>query len=144
MKNFLKNIYILLLFLFFISCAEKSTYTGKIINFENKLYSNYKYKEEVLKNLGIPSFIDPIEKKYFYFSEKKISKNFFDNKITERKLIVFQFNSEELIISLNEFNLDDANEINLIKEKTSDEIIKKGLLERVFGGVGAVPRQTTQ
>ena len=54
-------------------------------------------KDEIIAILGPPNYIDPIEKKYIYYSEKKISKNFYNNKTVERILIVFHFNSENTI-----------------------------------------------
>ena len=39
--------------------------------------------------------------------------------------------SEKLV-----FDIKDINEINLTKEKTTNKIIKRGLLEKIFGGVG--------
>ena len=138
----LSNILLILFFIFLTSCSEKISYSGKVISFESEKYNKFKYKNEVLNLLGDPSYIDPIEKKYFYFTEKKITKNFFDSKITERKLIIFQFNSEESIISINEYFLDDYNEISLIKEKTPDEIFKRGMIEKIFGGIGKTSSQT--
>ena len=41
-------------------------------------------KDEIVTSLGPPNYIDPIEKKYIYYSEKKISKNFYNNKTIER------------------------------------------------------------
>ena len=134
---------IILSFIFLSSCEERISYSGKINKFESKIYNNFLSKKEVEENLGIPSYIDPIEKKYFYFTEKKVTKNFFENKITERKLLVFKFNSNELIISFNEYNLNDQKEIDLIKEKTSDQILEKGLIEKIFGGVGKAPNTIT-
>ena len=41
----------------------------------------------------------------------------------------------------NGFNLalEDQNQINLIKDQTPGELIKQGLLEKIFGGVGKAP-----
>ena len=63
-------------------------------------YDYLKDKEEVLKDLGEPNFIDFIDHKYFYFSEKKITKNFFDKKIIARNIVVFNFNESNKIISI--------------------------------------------
>lgn len=142
----MKHLFIILAFLlqtlFIISCTEKISYSGKIHNYKDDVFNNITSKNEVINYFGEPSFIDPIEKKYFYFSEKKITKNFFKNNVSERKLIVFEFNYNDLIKSINEFNLDDQNNTNLIKEQTSNDLIKQGLLEKIFGGIGGTP--TTQ
>ena len=59
------------LFFAIASCADpKLIYSGKIINQKNLENLNISNKEELLQNLGQPSFIDPIENKFFYYSEK--------------------------------------------------------------------------
>jgi len=119
-----------------ISCSDKTSYSGKVFN-SNEDVLNLNNKKEVINNLGYPSYIDPIEKKYFYYSEKRNTKNFFDNKLVNRKLIVFHFNSNDTVKLIDEYNLDDQNKIILVEDQTSNEIIEQGLLEKIFGGVGA-------
>ena len=58
--------------LFAYSCTEQTIYSGKIINQANIDYSIIKDKNQLINELGNPSYIDPIESKYFYYSEKKI------------------------------------------------------------------------
>jgi len=131
-KLFLTIFYVL----FAYSCTEQTIYSGKIINQANIDYSIIKDKKKLINQLGKPSYIDPIENKYFYYSEKKIYKNFFDKKIISRILLVFEFNLEEKIKSVNVYNLDDEKEIAIVKEKTKNNLIERGLIEKIFGGVG--------
>ena len=122
--------------LFAYSCAEQTIYTGKIINQANIDYSIIKDKNQLINELGNPSYIDPIENKYFYYSEKKIYKNFFDKKTISRILLVFEFNLEEKIKSIDVYNLEDEKDIAIVKEKTKNNLIERGLIEKIFGGVG--------
>ncbi len=92
--------------------------------------------------MGYPNYMDPIEKKYYFFSEQKNVKNFYNKKIINRKIIVFEFDDNEIIKSALEFNLNDQNNIEYIDEKTSLELIKRGLIEKIFGGVGTAPSTT--
>jgi len=134
-----KNIYNLILIFYTIiifGCSEKTLYTGKIYNNLNNDIHNLKTKSEIINYIGYPNYIDPIENKYFYYSEKKIIRNFFDNKTIYKKLIVFDFNADNTIKLINEYNLDNENDIKLVKDQTSNEIIGQGLLEKIFGGVG--------
>ena len=124
--------------LFAYSCTEQTIYSGKIINQDNIDYSIIKNKNQLINKLGKPSYIDPIEDKYFYYSEKKIYKNFFDKKMVSRILLVFEFNLEEKIKSINVYNLEDEKDIAIVKEKTQNNLIKRGLIEKIFGGVGKV------
>lgn len=130
--------FILLFFIIFFiySCNEQTLYYGKIINQESINNLNIENKQILIEKFGYPSFIDPIENKYFYFTEKKTKKNFFSEKIEYNYLFVFQLNDDEKIISKNVFNLLEENDLSYIKDETKNPIIKRGLIERVFGGIG--------
>ena len=90
--DFIKiNLKIILLILFILSlssCAEKISHSGKIWNTKDNIY-DFKTKKEIISYFGYPNYIDPIEKKYFYYSQKRISKNFFNNKTIYKKLLIF-------------------------------------------------------
>jgi len=139
MKQYLSIIAFIISLIFLNGCTENISYSGKIINYSGDFYNKLNSKKEVVDNLGQPSFIDFVEKKYYYFTEKKITKNFFDSNISERKLFVFHFNSDNTIKSINEYDLEDQIQINLIKDQTPGELIEQGLLEKIFGGVGKAP-----
>ena len=128
----------MVIFIFFIisNCSEKTSYSGKIITDNNIDYLTITNKEQLINVLGEPSFIDPIENKYVYFSEKKIFKNFFDQKIANRIILVFKFDKNFNVVDLKEYELDDEKQLTLIKETTPNNLIETGLLESLFGGVG--------
>ena len=71
-------VFILLFTLF--SCNYTTTYNGKILNQENLTNMNFKNKQVLLQKLGYPSFIDPIDKKFFYHTEKNSRSNVFNKK----------------------------------------------------------------
>ena len=131
-----KIFFLLVTLLFITNCNEKVSYSGKIINNNTFDYSNLVNKNEVISKFGNPNYIDPIENKYFYFFEKKVSKNFFDKKIEIRETIVFVFNANDLIVSVEKYNLEDENDISFAKDKTPNELIERGWIEKIFGGVG--------
>ena len=135
---------VLLFFVLFVSCSEKISYTGKIINYDSLDYTRITNKYEVLNEIGQPNFIDPIEKKYFYFSEKKNEKNFFEKKIENRIMLVFEFDENDTIKSIAKFDLNDQKSINYIKDTTSHELIQRGIIEKIFGGVGSSVPSTTE
>ena len=141
---FFRLLLILMIFILFVSCKEKILYSGKILNEENFDFSKLKNKEEVIDELGIPNFIDPIEKKYYYFSEKKYVKNFFKQKINNRIMVVFIFNENETIKLVSQYDLNDEQDVKNIKESTPNELIKRGLIQKIFGGVGGTMPSTTQ
>ena len=124
---------------FSLSCTDKITYSGKLSKNEIINYNSFNTKQDIINKLGNPSYIDPIEKKYYYFTEKFINKNFYDSKIDSRKLIVFNFNIDESINSIEEYDLNDQNKMKIINDTTPNNLIKKGWVENIFGGVGKVP-----
>ena len=90
----------------------------------------------MLKSLGNPSYIDPISQKFIYYSKKEKKTSIF-NKVNDYNYIfVFEFDNQDKIINSKVYNLDNLNEINMIDEVTSHEVINRGLIEKVFGGVG--------
>ena len=116
MTIFFKITYLLTTLFFFLSCSETVYYSGKIKDL-NINYDYLKNKEEVLIEFGEPNFIDFIDKKYFYFSEKKITKNFFDNKIISSNIIVFNFNDNDKIMSVNYYDMEDKRNLKHIKKR---------------------------
>ena len=141
---FFRLLLVLMIFILFVSCNEKILYSGKILHEENFDYAKLKNKEEVVDKLGNPNFIDPIEKKYYYYSEKKYVKNFFEQKISDRIMVVFIFNENETIKSMSQYDLNDKKDVKNIKESTPNELIKRGLIQKIFGGIGNSMPTTTQ
>ena len=118
-----------------LSCVETKSYSGKLID-ENFKYDSLLNKTQVTSKLGQPNFIDPIENKYYYYFEKRINKNIFDSRIEKRTMIVFNFEENENVQSFNQYNLNQEQQINFIKDKTKNNLIERGLIEKIFGGIG--------
>jgi len=136
MIRFIKTLLITINLIVISNCTEKISYSGKIFNLENLDYSNLSNIEQIIDNFGKPNYIDPIEKKYFYYSEQKIVKNFYNQKIVNRLMLVFKINNNGDIISFSKYGLDDENDITLIKTTTPNNLVERGLLEKIFGGIG--------
>ena len=130
----------IILILFLNSCNKQTIYSGKILNPENISNINYKNKDNLILKMGLPSFIDPIENKFFYFSEKKYKKNAFSKKLEYSYIFVFEFDESNKIISSKVYDLSKNINLELVKDETSNEIVQRGLIESIFGGVG--PQQT--
>ena len=124
--------------LLIISCNEKVTYTGLIID-EKINYLNINNKDDLLELLGEPNYIDPIENNFYYFSEKNISTNRLIKKKVDRLILVYYFDDENNIIDTKKLNLDDEKTINISENRIKNDLIKKGLIEKIFGGVSAQP-----
>ena len=127
---------IITILIFIISCDNQTIYSGKLLNQENLQDLNFKNKDNLINNFGLPSYNDEILNKYFYFSEKKTKRSVFNKKIDYSYIFVFEFDSKDEIISSKVYDLKNQQNFNFIKDETEDEIIQRGLIERVFGGVG--------
>ena len=135
MFKYLKVIIFILMLFIILSCVETKSYSGKLID-ENFKYDSLLNKTQVTSKLGQPNFIDPIENKYYYYFEKRINKNIFDFRIEKRTMIVFNFEENENVQSFNQYNLNQEQQINIIKDKTKNNLIDRGLIEKIFGGIG--------
>ena len=135
MFKYLKAIIFFLILFIISSCVETKSYSGKLID-ENFKYDSLLNKTQVTSKLGQPNFIDPIENKYYYYFEKRINKNIFDSRIEKRTMIVFNFEENENVQSFNQYNLNQEQQINFIKDKTKNNLIDRGLIEKIFGGIG--------
>ena len=131
-----KTFFYICIFFILSNCSDKTTYSGKILNNEELNDINFKNKEKLISTLGNPSYIDPIENKFFYFSEKSQKKSIFKKEIKYSYVFVFKLNENEEIIETKVFNTKDIDNIKFSDDKTSNQIVKRGLLEKIFGGVG--------
>ena len=131
-----KTIFYICIFFILANCSNKTTYSGKILNNEELNEINFTNKEKLISRLGNPSYIDPIENKFFYFSEKSQKKSILKKEIKYSYVFVFKMNENGEIIDTKVFNIKDIDIIKFSEDKTSNQIVKRGLLEKIFGGVG--------
>ena len=132
----LKLLLYICVFFILANCSNKTSYSGKILNQEELQDINFKNKQKLISKLGYPSYIDPIENKFFYFSEKSEKKSIFNKDVKYSYVFVFKIDENDQIINSQVFNIRDIKDIKLSQDKTTNKIVRRGLLERVFGGVG--------
>ena len=133
MCKFLAYIFI---FLLLANCSEKISYSGKLLNQEELKNINFMNKENLINQLGYPSYVDPVENKFFYFSEKSSKKSVFKKEIKYSYVFVFKMDKNDRIIESKAYDTKNITSIKFSNDKTSNDIIQRGLLERIFGGVG--------
>ncbi len=126
------------IFIFFIlaNCSNKTTFSGKIINQDELQNINFENKKKLISKLGNPSYIDPIENKFFYFSEVSEKKSILKKEIKYSYVFVFKINNNDQIVDTKVYNTKEIRKIKFTNDKTSNEIVRRGLLEKIFGGVG--------
>ncbi len=132
-----KLLFYICIFFILANCSNKTTYSGKILKNEELQNVNFINKANLINRLGYPSYVDPIENKLFYYSEKSEKKSIFKKEVKYSYVFVFKLNDDGDIIESQVFNTNNIEKINFSNDKTTNEIVKRGLLERVFGGVGA-------
>ena len=121
---------------YIFGCVEKTTYSGKIIT-NDDLDLKILNKNELISKFGQPSYVDNLANKYFYFTEKKKEMNFYNNRIEYSYLFVFEINNNDQVISSESINLLKTKNHRYRNIQTNNNIIKRGLLETIFGGIGA-------
>ena len=131
-----KLLFYICIFFILANCSSKTTFSGKVINKDDLKDINFTNKEKLIRELGYPSYIDPIEKKLFYFSERSKKRSIFKKEITYSYVFVFTVDEQDQITDTKVYNTKEITNINFSQDKTSNEIIKRGLLEKIFGGVG--------
>ena len=136
--SFIKIIITVILSQYIFGCVEKTTYSGKIIT-NDDLNLKILNKKELINKFGKPSYIDSLSNKYFYFTEKKKETNFYNKKIEYSYLFVFEINENDKIVKSESIDLLTEKKHKYRKIQTNNDIIKRGLLETIFGGIGANP-----
>ena len=131
-----KPIIYICIFFVLANCSNKTTYSGKIINQDTLQEINFENKNKLISKLGYPSYIDPIENNFFYYTEVSEKKSILKKKIKYSYVFVFKIDEYDQIVESKVFNTKDIKNIKFSNDKTSNEIVKRGLLEKIFGGVG--------
>ena len=141
-----KILYIFIILSVLMSCTNKVKYqqTGIIDSEKFEIDFNGLNKDEIIKILGNPSSSDALENTIIYYSEIKEFKNIFNNKIITRNIYVIEFDENNNFNNINKYFYDNQNNLKISKTTTDDEIIKTGLIEKIFGGIGNAPNKTTQ
>ncbi len=124
------------IFLILANCSNKTNYSGKILNKDDFKDINFINKQNLINKLGNPSYIDPIENKFFYFSEVSNKLSIFKEEIQYSYVFVFKINEYDQIIETKVYDTKEIKNIDFSNEKTANEIVRRGLLEKIFGGVG--------
>ena len=130
--------FVIYICIFFIlaNCSNKITYSGKILNQDELQDINFENKNKLISKLGSPSYIDPIENKFFYFSEVSQKRSILRKEVKYSFVFVFKIDEYDQIVQSKVYDIKDIENIKFSDDKTSNEIVKRGLLEKIFGGVG--------
>ena len=131
-----KAFLIIVLFFFIYSCDNRTIYSGKILNQDNFTNINFSNQKNLINNFGYPSYIDPINNKYFYYAQMEEKESAFKKKLNYSVVFVFEFDKDNKIKNSKVYDLKNKDNLSVINEITENEIVQRGLLEKIFGGVG--------
>ena len=126
----------LILIIFLSNCSNQTIYSGKIVDQDTFKNLNFVDKSNLINNFGQPSYVDLVSQKYFYYSKKVQRSSIFKENVDYSYIFVFEFDQNDKIISSKVFDLKKTNAVDLIKKETKNDIVRRGLLEKIFGGVG--------
>ena len=127
---------LIVLFFFIYSCTHKTIYSGKILNQDNFTNINFSNQKNLINNFGYPSYIDPINNKYFYYAKMEEKESAFKKKLNYSLVFVFEFDEDNNIKNSKVYDINNKDDFSVINDITENEIVKRGLLEKIFGGVG--------
>ena len=131
------KVFLVLLFLInILGCTEKTTFSGKILSENDLTNLNIKTKAELLERFGKPSYYDNFQNRYFYFTEKNNWSNFYNKETEYSFLFVFKLNDKNEIIKAESIDLKNKDLKKYEVIETQNNIIERGLIEKIFGGVG--------
>ena len=130
------NYIVLIILVLISSCTTKIHKSGFNNTDKLSISLNGLSKKEIISKIGTPSTIDPIDNNFIYFSETKKEKNIFNKKIISRNVYVINFDKNNYFKGLKHYKMEDGNKLRISKNTTDTNIIKTGLIEKIFGGVG--------
>lgn len=135
--------YIIFVSIFLSSCVsrvEKSGYMFEMSNFES-LSKGISSKLDVLKAMGNPTIGNENEenKDWIYYSEEIKHFLFFMPKVTSREIVVLKFNEENLLATIQKYDLEDQDHnFDFHSYQTIVKTNKPNLFKDLFGNLGKV------
>ena len=94
-------------------------------------------RADVESKLGTPStvgtFNDDI---WYYMSERRAQRSFFDPKILERKIIAITFDGKDLVEDVYTYTVLDGQEVKIVSRVTPTTGNELTFLQQIFGNLG--------
>jgi len=140
----IRKIIVIILIFFLTSClsrVENKGYSFYLTDY--KIKRGLSGKDEIIKNMGSPTLISYIDNEAFwiYFEEEVRKLLFFKPKILSRKILLVTFDENNIVKTLDHYELDDENNIKFNEKHTKVRKIKRGFFADLFGNIGQVSAQ---
>lgn len=99
-------------------------------------------KNDVLKILGSPTYVDPYSSnKWYYVSQIAHRKAFFRPEEKDFKLVTVVFNAADMLEEVSESDKDHVEDLKMVQRETKTSGKDMGNLEQIFGNFGRFQRQ---
>ena len=124
-----------------ISCVSRIENRGYSFNLSDyNIKKGISSKQAIYKNMGSPTLTSYIDGEEFWiYMEEEIEKFlFFKPKVLDRKIVSITFNKNNLVKTVNKYNLENENKIAFSQDKTKLKQDEKGFFADIFGNVGQV------
>ena len=142
LKMFFKKKYLFLYFslisLLFSGCTPINQVKGYLPNDLKKEMSQSKMlsKTDVLINIGEPVIKNYDDSEWIFFKQNVEKFAFFKPKVKERNIFVFQFDLNDNLIKINEYDLTDEKTVKIDKDFIKTEGKKISFFDQMLGNLG--------
>ncbi|MFL2887254.1 MAG: outer membrane protein assembly factor BamE [Candidatus Pelagibacter sp.] len=138
----MKILLILLLLTTFSCTSNKVSNNHGFISLQDKFEKisiNKTNKNDILKIIGPPSSISNFDKnKWFYIQRNKTNQSIFKlgiKKIDKNNVLVVKFNNKGILSEKNILNIDNMNDIKVVKEITEKDFKKNDTMYKIFSSL---------
>ncbi len=96
-------------------------------------------KSSVEETIGRAADTGTFASDTWYYVESTVRKfMFFEPEVVDRRVMEFEFDNDDVLVAINEYGLDDGRIVNLQTRVTPTDGRRTGILERLFGNIGAI------
>ena len=137
------RILFIIVFLFTLNCSTNKvskTHGFRLIeNKYNKLTLNENNKNDVKSIIGPPSSVSDFDRnKWFYIEREKTNQSIVKlgiKKINKNNVLILKFNDLGILINKKILNLDDMNDVKMVKNTTKKKFKQNNFVYNVFSSL---------
>ena len=137
------KIFFIFLLLVTLSCStNKVSHNHGFISLQEKFEKitiNQTNKNDILKVIGPPSSISNFDNnKWFYIQRNKTNQSLLKlgiKKIDKNNILIVKFNNKGILSDKKILNLNNMNDIKLVKEVTEKDFKKNDTMYKIFSSV---------
>lgn len=102
-----------------------------------EVHTGETHKQDVIRLFGTPSLRSSFgDETWYYISAKRESYAFFRPETTEQKVVAIQFDSNDMVTGVKQFDKKDSQDLAVVEKTTPTEGQELGLWEQMLGNFG--------